>query len=287
MVRARYHFDKVCAELDNKIGPYILYQVGDLCFNPGYIVPEHQQIVHEITYVVSGCGMSRTNGVDTELCPGMLCLSSIGDMHCIETSAEQPLRIFYIGFKFCEPIDTAAVNKLKAFYENPSVRARKNTMSIQDAFVGMFSQLIYRDAFSDMLMESYMHQIICNTYRLFHQNAQYTYFINQGNGADEQLVYDVVHYLDTQIGEIDKLNSLGGEFGYSYDYLSQKFSRVTGRSLKEYYTAKRFEKAQEYLMQGMSVTTVSELMGYKSIHSFSNAFKKEFGMSPSEYKKQG
>lgn len=285
MIRARYHFDKISAEL-NKVGPYMLYQVGDLYFSPGYEVPEHKQIVHEITYVVSGTGISRTNGIETELKPGMIYLNSIRDIHSIETSEDQPLRIFYLGFSFAEPINSAAVGKLKVFFENPHPRFTENTLSIRDAFIGMFSQLIYRDAFSDMLTESYMQQIICNTYRLFHKNAQYTYFINQGHGVDEQLVYDVVHYLDTQIGEIDKLASLGDEFGYSYDYLSQKFSKVTGQGLKAYYTARRFEKAKEYLMQGLSVTTVSELMGYKSIHAFSNAFKKEFGISPSDYQKQ-
>ena len=285
MVRSRYHFDNIYSE-PNKIGSYILYQIGDLYCNPGYQVPEHEQTVHEITYVVSGSGLCRTNGTETSLKPGMLYLNSIQDRHYIEASTDQPLRFFYLGFCFVESV-SGPMAKLKAFFENPDVRFQQNTLSIQDAFIGMFSQLISRDGFSDILMESYMHQIICNTYRVFHHKAQYTYFFNQGNGADEQLVYDVVHYLDRQVGGIDKLSQLGDEFGYSYDYLSQKFSKVMGCSLKAHYTARRFERAQTYLSQGMSVTTVSELMGYKSIHAFSNAFKKQFGLSPSNFQKYG
>lgn len=285
-VQARYHFDRICNELLNPIGPYVLYQVGDLYCNPGYQVSEHRQIVHEITYVVSGHGLARTNGLDTELRPGMVYLNSIRDIHSIETAPDRPLRIFYLGFRFAEPVESAAANQLKAFFERPPSRLRDNAHGLHQAFVGLFSQLIQQDLFSDLLMESYMNQIVIGVYRLFHQRAPYTYSVNQGRGMDEHLVYDVVNYLDAHAGKIDRLTQLGDEFGYSYDYLSQRFSQVTGRSLKAYATSRRFEKAKEYLSQGMGVTEVSELVGYKSIHSFSNAFKKAFGISPMEFQRQ-
>lgn len=285
-VQARYHFNRICSELHNPIGPYVLYQAGDLCCNPGYRVGEHRQIVHEITYVVSGHGLARTNGVDTELRPGMVYLNSIQDTHSIETFPDRPLRIFYLGFCFSESVEPAAVNQLKVFFEHPSSRLRENAYGLHQAFVGLFSQLIRQDLFSDLLMESYMHQIVMGVYRLFHPRAPYAYSANQGRGMDERLVYDVVNYLDAHAGKIDRLTQLGNEFGYSYDYLSQRFSHVTGRSLKAYATSRRFEKAKEYLSQGMGVTEVSELVGYKSIHSFSNAFKKAFGLSPMAFQRQ-
>jgi AraC-like DNA-binding protein len=35
-----------------------------------------------------------------------------------------------------------------------------------------------------------------------------------------------------------------------------------------------------------SLTEIAEMMNYRSIHTFSRAFKKAFGVSPSEYKKR-
>jgi AraC-like DNA-binding protein/mannose-6-phosphate isomerase-like protein (cupin superfamily) len=285
-VRAKYHFDNVYDQMRTVIGPYILYQAGDLYCNPGYRVPPHTQIVDEITCVVSGSGVSVTDGISTPLKPGMIYLNGEGETHAIEASDDEPLRYFYLGFRFAEPVSPGAMGKLKAFFDRPAPRYEENIASIQDAFIGLLSQFIYRDILSETLTESYMHQIVCGVYRLFHHCAQYTYLVNEGSAADERLVYDVAHYLDAQVGGIDHLRSLGKEFGYSYAYISQKFSKVTGRSLKAYYTSRRFKKARDYLAEGMRVTTVSELMGYRSIHSFSNAFKKEFGLCPSDYQKK-
>ena len=72
---------------------------------------------------------------------------------------------------------------------------------------------------------------------------------------------------------MENLSALSAEFGYSYTHIAQKFSAFTGESLKSYHTKRRFEKSNEYLRQGYSVTKVAELMGFKSIHAFSRAYK--------------
>ena len=162
----------------------------------------------------------------------------------------------------------------------------EGSSAIQDAFIGLLSQLSCRDAFSDLLLESYMHQILCGVWRLFHRQAQYTYFVDEAARGDDRLVAGIIQYLDAHLGEVDRLSRLSEEFGYSYTYLSEKFSGATGRTLKAYYDARLFERARARLMSGMRVTTVAELMGYRSIHSFSSAFKKHMGMSPSEYQRR-
>lgn len=58
-----------------------------------------------------------------------------------------------------------------------------------------------------------------------------------------------------------------------------------GEPLKEYFTRRRFERATQLLEDGMSVTQIADMLGYKSIHSFSRAFTRRFGVSPLEYRK--
>ena len=47
--RAKFHFDTIYGDMNVTIGPYLLYQAGDLCCEPGYRVPPHRQLVYEIT----------------------------------------------------------------------------------------------------------------------------------------------------------------------------------------------------------------------------------------------
>ncbi|HBN84481.1 MAG TPA: hypothetical protein DDZ89_11610 [Clostridiales bacterium] len=38
-----FHFNKLFDQMNRKVGPYIIYQVGDLCSEPGYRVGTHIQ----------------------------------------------------------------------------------------------------------------------------------------------------------------------------------------------------------------------------------------------------
>jgi AraC-like DNA-binding protein len=62
------------------------------------------------------------------------------------------------------------------------------------------------------------------------------------------------------------------------------FTQETGISIKEYYQKKRFEEAVEMLKgSNFSITQIAQDLQYKSIHTFSRAFRKNFGISPTAY----
>lgn len=104
--RAKFHFDNLYSEMNRKIGPYVIYQVGDLCCEPSYQVWPHKQKVYEISYIVSGKGTFIINNEQHEAEGGMLFLNRIGDVHEITSSKQDPLRFFYLGFDFLEDLCT-------------------------------------------------------------------------------------------------------------------------------------------------------------------------------------
>ena len=150
----------------------------------------------------------------------------------------------------------------------------------------ILSEFISDDILSNLLIEAYMHEIICGVYRIFSRRYYRSYLLSGSNNTDEKLVYDVINYIDVNLESMEDLSALSREFGYSYTHIAQKFSALTGESLKAYHTKRRFEKANEYLREGYSITKVAELMGFKSIHAFSRAYKKYVGIAPREYKKR-
>ena len=108
------------------------------------------------------------------------------------------------------------------------------------------------------------------------------------NERDEgnKIVYKVIHYLENNIEGIQNLPLIAEKLGYSYFYISHLFTNKTGRSLQEYYNQIRFEKAKDFIQKDqMSFTQIAEKLNYGSIHSFSRAFKKMAGYSPSEFKR--
>jgi AraC-like DNA-binding protein len=78
---------------------------------------------------------------------------------------------------------------------------------------------------------------------------------------------------------------MASELNYSYPYLSHVFSEEIGLTIKDYYKHKRFEKAMEWLKDSsLSITEIADKLQYKSIHAFSKAFHKDFGIPPIVYR---
>lgn len=281
---ARYHFDNNYGDTLTTVGGvYALFQTGDLNCNPGHSVGEHVQCVHEISYIVSGRGWMWIDNRAIAVQPGMGVINRTGERHRIKAAEDEHLRYFYLGFRLTEGAHGKAAEALRAFYDDPPTRVIADATPLQEAFVSLFHEILYRDAVSDPMLESCMHRIICGTYRLCMHGREAGYRIDQGEGREGDLIYDVLHYIDANAQHSGLLSTLGAEFGYSYDYIARKFALATGERLRDYYHARRFEKACEYLRDGMSVTAVSQRLGYESIHAFSNAFKKRFGVPPSAY----
>ena len=84
---------------------------------------------------------------------------------------------------------------------------------------------------------------------------------------------------------MNALQTLPEDMGYSYSYLSHIFSARMGQSLKEFFAALRASEATE-LLKKKSVTEVSAIMGYSSIHAFTRAYRKLCGEPPCEARKK-
>ncbi len=165
------------------------------------------------------------------------------------------------------------------------MRIVHGNLGIQQTYMNLLDEIVRRDEFSQALMEGYLNEILCATYRLAHADAKNVYQLSDARGESEKLVRDVILYLETHQGNLNRLKDLSGEFGYSYAHIAKEFSAVTGESLKAYHTRIRFAQARADMEQGMSVTETAERAGYESIHAFSKAFRKYEGVTASEFLK--
>lgn len=77
---------------------------------------------------------------------------------------------------------------------------------------------------------------------------------------------------------------LGKIVGMSRSQLYRKITALTGQSPAEFIYANRLQEAKKYLVEEKyTIMDVAHLTGFRSSNSFSQVFKKNFGMSPKEY----
>lgn len=106
-------------------------------------------------------------------------------------------------------------------------------------------------------------------------------FLN--NEADRAKILLARDILLQQLGEPVTIKQLSRRVAMNECYLKKGFKEVFGTTIFEFYQEKRMQHARYLLYdKGLSVTEVSELLGYSSISHFSTAFKKHTGLKPCE-----
>lgn len=286
--RFKFHFDHLFFNDPRQYGPIVLYQIGDLSCESGYVIGEHRQFCYEISYIVSGKGTFSSNGRTFSVQEGDIVLNVPGELHDGQADREEPFRYFYVGFTFDEHSagDAHSFLHIRKMFDQLSNPVVVNKVGIDVPFVSLFNELIHLNTYSPLMIETCLTQIIVLAYRNFsdHWAAGYSPLPETEESRPKHIVYEVINYIDVHLLNITELSAIAAELHYSYSYLSNLFSKETGLTMKEYYNRKRFEKANEWLQEGgISVTQIAEKLNYQSIHTFSKAFRNYFGISPTEY----
>lgn len=83
-----------------------------------------------------------------------------------------------------------------------------------------------------------------------------------------------------------RISELAALIGVSERCLSETFTDIYGISPKRYLTELRLKRAKELLLGDYSIGDIAQIVGYRDIYHFSNSFKDEFGITPSEYRRK-
>ena len=101
---------------------------------------------------------------------------------------------------------------------------------------------------------------------------------------------DIIHrcqaYMDAHFAEDLSLDSLAGYFQFNASYFSSLFKKSTGATFSEYLHMIRMKKAIELLKGSkLKVYEIAAKAGYHNEKYFHRVFKKEFGITPEELRR--
>lgn len=79
---------------------------------------------------------------------------------------------------------------------------------------------------------------------------------------------------------------ISNQLHMEYTQLSSLFSSVEGKSIERYVILQKTERIKELISYNeLNIKEISILLGYSSLQALSSQFKKETGLSPTEFKK--
>lgn len=74
--------------------------------------------------------------------------------------------------------------------------------------------------------------------------------------------------------------------GYHPSYFTKLFYKETGKNPKHFLVDERVKQAKQALLRGEAMQSIADRLGYSSVHYFSSNFKKETGLTPSEFRQE-
>jgi AraC family transcriptional regulator len=91
-------------------------------------------------------------------------------------------------------------------------------------------------------------------------------------------------YIDSHINEDISIQELAKRYGYSLYYFCRIFKSFSDTSVAAYIRQRRLELAAADILNGRPVAEVSAVRGFDTPSGFAKAFRKQFSVSPTEYK---
>lgn len=103
----------------------------------------------------------------------------------------------------------------------------------------------------------------------------------------KKLIIQQVYYKKNEL-TTNYSDYLAEKTKHGYNYLSRLFSESEGTTIEKYITKHKIEKIKELLFNNeKTLAEIAFEMDYSSSAYLSTQFKKETGMTPSEFKKSG
>ena len=156
----------------------------------------------------------------------------------------------------------------------------------------VYTPLAHSKTIEDLAMDilkHYKRQYYCvgNLYKIC------DYIIENSSSREEKeknnsLLYvkNVINYIQLKYSEPIKIDTIALSLGLNRSYLTRLFKDATGYSLQAYLLTYRMKMAVKLLEnESMNVNEIAMRVGYNDTFTFSKAFKRHFGSSPTDYRK--
>lgn len=253
----------------------------------------HRHHCLEINYCVSGHGWYEIGDEKYPIEPGDIFIINNLEYHrAINEDGELQLLVLTFNADFVLGSDDDYL-LLRAFYEwktGLKHRIERNTSiaaSITPFLLEIDQEWRQRVVGWKVVIKALLLKFLAILYRTFDQIEGGTESVRNFQNSYARII-PAISMIENHFREQLPLEQLAGVVHMNPNYFSTYFSNLMGCTLSEYLMHKRLQNATQLLVStDNSVLSIAIESGFNSVNYFNRVFKKQYGISPNQYRKEG
>lgn len=261
-----YHEKEASVLSGNKIN--FLKNVVD---NPCTMANPHWHDSYEILFVRQGFGVQQINSKKFNFTTGSATIICPGDIHATYATSKNGCEIDVLQFS-----REYFFNREDLLFDILSCVIDVATLDMHDIFDSINKLANSRNSSDNLILTGNIFTL-CGFFLDYSKNS--TSLVKTSEFIDGVCKY---------IQSVDdlKLETVSRHFGYSCEHFSRKFHLELGISYKHYCEKIKMQKfLKVFDNDSRSLDEIATILGYSDASSFSRAFKRIYGLTPSAYKK--
>ena len=229
----------------------------------------------ELTYVDKGELLTTIDGVSYHLKQGDLIFYAPMQFHTQSTFEKISSSYLTINFKMNFNHADLLCNKIFSL--------KRDSYFIVTRLI---EELSNNNLYSDDLSLCYLKELIIQMLRLDNSHFHSKPTTHMQQTYENELLNDILLYIDNNIYEKISVSTLCEHFCISTSMLHSLFRKNMNNTAKNYINELKLSKSKELIRNSThTLSEISEMLGFSSIHYFSKKFKSYFNISPTEYSK--
>ena len=229
----------------------------------------------ELTYVDKGELLTTIDGVSYHLKQGDLIFYAPMQFHTQSTFEKISSSYLTINFKMNFNHADLLCNKIFSLKRDSYFIVTK-----------LIEELSNDNLYSNDLSLCYLKELIIQMLRLDNSHFHSKPTTHMQQTYENELLNDILLYIDNNIYEKISVSTLCEHFCISASMLHSLFRKNMNNTAKNYINELKLSKSKELIRNSThTLSEISEMLGFSSIHYFSKKFKSYFNISPTEYSK--
>ena len=236
----------------------------------------------KILLLVSGQGSYTVDGKRYQLSPGDIVLIGSRSVHkpeFLEGSAYERI-IIYVSPEYLQKMSTPDCDLLSLFSGERGhvLRLPEQRRKAVFAHAAALEHDLAQAAFGRAVLSQadLLHLMVALGRSMEDSPAN----LPRPSVTENRRVLEIMEYLDRNLTEEIDIDRLAEQFFISKFYMMRLFQRETGTTIYTYLTQKRLMRAREMMNSGMRATETCYACGFHSYSSFTRAYGKYFGTTP-------